>query len=153
MEVTLRPATEGDISALYEHQADPVVAEMAAMPVRDPAAFDAHMHKVLADPAAWVYAVEVDGRVVGSIMSWDAEGKREIGYLVAREHWGRGIASAALTSYLAIEHARPLWAYVASHNLGSQRVLEKNGFARLGTEQQDVEMVIFRLMAPMDYPG
>lgn len=153
MEVTLRPATEDDIPALYEHQADPAVAEMAAMPVRDPAAFRAHAHKVLADPAAWLYAVEVDGRVVGSMMSWDAEGRREIGYVVAREHWGRGIASAALASYLAIERARPLWASVASHNVASQRVLEKNGFARVGTEQQDVEMVIFRLMAPTDYPG
>ena len=153
MEVTLRPATEDDIPALYEHQADAAVAEMAAMPVRDPAAFEAHTRKVLADPAAWLYAVELDGRVVGSMMSWDAEGHREIGYVVARDHWGRGIATAALAQYLEIERARPVWAYVASHNVASQRVLEKNGFAPVGTEQQDVEMVIFRLMARPDYPG
>ena len=153
MEVTLRPATEDDIPALYEHQADAAVAEMAAMPVRDPAAFEAHTRKVLADPAAWLYAVEVDGAVVGSMMSWDAEGHREIGYVVAREHWGRGIATAALQRYLELERVRPLYGYVAAHNPASQRVLERNGFAHVGTERQDVEMVIFRLMAPTDYPG
>jgi RimJ/RimL family protein N-acetyltransferase len=126
---------------------------MAAMPVRDLAAFEAHTRKVLADPAAWLYAVEVDARVVGSMMSWDAEGHREIGYVVAREYWGRGIATAALEQYLEIEPVRPLYAYVAAPNLASQRVLEKNGFARVGTEQQDVEMAIFRLMARPDYPG
>jgi RimJ/RimL family protein N-acetyltransferase len=126
---------------------------MAAMPVRDLAAFEAHTRKVLADPAAWLYAVEVDARVVGSMMSWDAEGHREIGYVVAREHWGRGIATAALELYLEIEPVRPLYAYVAAPNLASQRILEKNGFARVGTEQQDVEMAIFRLMARPGYPG
>jgi RimJ/RimL family protein N-acetyltransferase len=39
------------------------------------------------------------------------------------------VATAALAAFLAIEPTRPLYAYVAGHNLASRRVLEKCGFA------------------------
>lgn len=58
--------------------------------------------------------------------------KAEIGYWVARPFWGRGIATAAV--HAACEYAFAEWklvrihAYVFDFNLGSARVLEKNGF-------------------------
>jgi RimJ/RimL family protein N-acetyltransferase len=48
--------------------------------------------------------------------------------------WGRGIASAALRTFLEIEVARPLFAHVAAHNLGSATVLKRAGFVRNGAE-------------------
>ena len=54
--------------------------------------------------------------------------RRLIGYWVGREHWGRGIATAALDAFLGLIDDRPLYAIVAVHNKGSIRVLEKCGF-------------------------
>ena len=51
-----------------------------------------------------------------------------VGYWIGKEHWGRGIASAALVLYLDVDRHRPLLATVVEHNAGSRRVLEKAGF-------------------------
>jgi RimJ/RimL family protein N-acetyltransferase len=39
-----------------------------------------------------------------------------------------------LTAFLKLESARPLYAAASEHNPGSQRVLEKCGFVRIGQE-------------------
>jgi RimJ/RimL family protein N-acetyltransferase len=59
---------------------------------------------------------------------------REVGYWVARSHWGRGVATAALAAFLEEETRRPLIAGVAVHNPGSRRVLEKCGFTLIETQ-------------------
>jgi RimJ/RimL family protein N-acetyltransferase len=46
-------------------------------------------------------------------------------------HWGRGIATAALSELIKLERARPLHA-AAADNAGSIRVLEKCGFVVAG---------------------
>lgn len=51
-----------------------------------------------------------------------------------REYWGRGLASSALSQFLREVRVRPLYAYVAKHNLASIRVLEKCGFALSRTD-------------------
>ena len=56
-----------------------------------------------------------------------------VGYWIGKEHWGRGIASAALRLYLDVDRHRPLLATVAEHNAGSRRVLEKAGFELVAT--------------------
>jgi len=68
------------------------------------------------------------GGVVGSIGSWEVEGERDVGFLIGRDHWGNGYATAALRAFLDVELHRPLHAHVADHNVGSRRVLEKCGF-------------------------
>jgi RimJ/RimL family protein N-acetyltransferase len=55
-----------------------------------------------------------------------------IGSIQAR--WGEGLASAALTEFLRIETARPLFASVAEHNTGSVKVLTRAGFTHVGVE-------------------
>src|SRR5918999_1935703 len=45
---------------------------------------------------------------------------------------GQGIATAALAAFLEELDTRPLYAHVATHNVGSIRVLEKCGFERTG---------------------
>ena len=47
---------------------------------------------------------------------------------IGREHWGKGIATRALSDFLVLEPARSLHAWAALHNLASIRVLEKCGF-------------------------
>ena len=131
-EVTLRPVEPDDLPVLFEHQADPVAATMAAYPSKDRASFDEHWAKILRDEAAVARAVEVDGVVVGNIGSWEQDGQREVGYWIDRAHWGRGIATAALAALVDELPGRPLHAHVVTTNVGSIRVLEKCGFRPVG---------------------
>lgn len=58
-----------------------------------------------------------------------------VGYWIAREHWGRGIASRALALFLAQEPRRPLHATTAVDNAASRYILLKAGFRFTGTRR------------------
>jgi RimJ/RimL family protein N-acetyltransferase len=126
----LREVREDDLDVLFEQQREPDANAMAVFPARDREAFDAHWHRVLADPRNTVRVIESDGEVAGNIGSWEQDGRRLVGYWLGRDFWGRGLATAALAE-LAQELPRPLQAWVASSNAGSIRVLEKCGFVRV----------------------
>ena len=134
MPILLRPATDSDLPTLYEQQLDPEATAMAAFPSRDEEAFYAHTRKIMANESVIFRVIVYDGRVVGSIGSWEMGGKREVGYWIGKEFWGKGIATQALTQYLEVEKSRPLFGHVAKHNVGSKRVLEKNGFNVIGED-------------------
>jgi RimJ/RimL family protein N-acetyltransferase len=146
MDVTLRDTTPDDVPILFEHQHDPVAAEMAAFPSRDWDTYVAWDARMRGDPSALRRTIIVDGEVVvGWIGVW-GEDEREVGFWIDRASWGKGIASAAVAALLAEVRERPLTAHVAEHNVGSMRVLERNGFVEIGREQEgDVVIVAFRL--------
>jgi len=100
----------------------------------DKTTFYTHMTKQKNSPDITLRAVTCNGRVVGSIASFVFQGQTEITYWIDRAAWGRGIASRALTLFLDLVPTRPLYAYVASDNNGSLRVLQKAGFKTIGTE-------------------
>jgi RimJ/RimL family protein N-acetyltransferase len=128
-QVTLREVVESDLETFYEQQLDPDAARMAAFPSRDHDGFMSHWRtKVLADPSAAVRTVLADGRIAGWVAAFDQGGRRLVGYWIGRSFWGRGIATAALSAFVDVERTRPLYAFVATHNVGSIRVLEKSGF-------------------------
>jgi RimJ/RimL family protein N-acetyltransferase len=84
--------------------------------------------------------------VAGSVLSFVRDGQRQVGYWIAREHWGKGVATAALTQLLGEVCERPLFARVAAGNHGSLRVLEKCGFQSVGEERDgDVRLLVLRL--------
>lgn len=126
--VTLRDVEEGDLAILFDHQRDPEAARMAEFPSRDHAAFLAHWAKCRADESVIFKAIVRRGAVVGSIVTWEQDGQRKLGYWIGREHWGQGIATAALAQLLQLVTSRPICAYVAATNVRSIRVLEKCGF-------------------------
>ncbi|XP_057771666.1 uncharacterized protein LOC130991448 [Salvia miltiorrhiza] len=76
--------------------------------------------------------------VVGSISVTPGPGGRaELGYVVAFEHWGKGIATEAVrmvasTIFREWPLLRRLEAFVDADNGRSQKVLEKAGFVREG---------------------
>ena len=125
--VTLRDVREDDLPIFFEHQRIPRRTGW-----RSSLHGTSMRHGALGeDPGRLVTerTVEVDGAVVGNIVSWVHDDEREVGYWIGREHWGAGVATAALGAFLTIVEERPLFAHVVEHNVGSIRVLEKCGFA------------------------
>jgi len=130
-QVRLRAVEDNDLDVLFDHQADPKAAGMAAFPSRNRGQFDTHWARIRRDDAVILRTVVVDGAVAGCVSSWpDDDGRRLVGYWIGRDHWGRGVATRALEQFLAEVADRPLHAHVATHNTGSIRVLEKCGFRR-----------------------
>ena len=147
-DVELRPVTEADWEIFFEHQRDPASVEMSAFPPREHDAHMAHWRKITSDPALVARTIVVDGAVAGNLGSWVEDGTREVGYVLGREFWGRGIASKALAGFLQEVTDRPIVAWVADHNLGSLRVLEKCGFVesrRVDPDERGVKYVVMVL--------
>jgi RimJ/RimL family protein N-acetyltransferase len=141
--VTLRPVEPADLPILFEHQRDAAGIAMAGVGGRDREAFDQHWAKILADDDSLIRTVLAGGDVAGHVLSFERDGRREVGYWLGRDHWGRGVATAALVAFLGQERTRPLYAGVLPANGGSLRVLEKCGFSVLG--EDDEGLVILRL--------
>ena len=130
-EVHIRTVEDQDLDVFFEHQADPEATEMAAFPARDKDQFAKHWAKIRADDTTVQRTIVVDGTVAGNIGSWEQDGQRLLGYWIGREYWGRGVATEALAQFVRqVTTARPLYAHVAVHNIGSVRVLEKCAFRR-----------------------
>ena len=95
------------------------------------------LDKVVGKSPSTDFAIEVEGRAVGSIGITMGEDvfcrSAEVGYWLGRAYWGRGIASAALRA--VTQHAferfdlNRLHAGVFAWNPASARVLEKAGYA------------------------
>jgi RimJ/RimL family protein N-acetyltransferase len=151
--VTLRDVTEADLPVFFEFERDPVANEMAAFPARERDAFMEHWTvNILGNDAGRKRTILLDGAVVGNMLSWEQSGDTLVGYWVGREHWGKGIATRALTLFLREVDTRPLHAHVVNHNIGSIRVLEKCGFRIVDEETLEesgelIHEVILRLEA------
>lgn len=88
----------------------------------------------------WFKAICLGDKVIGSVTLDQRKGAHsctaELGYVIARKYWGKGLGTRAV--HLAIQHAfkdleiKRIEAYVDPTNIGSQRILEKNGFIKEG---------------------
>jgi RimJ/RimL family protein N-acetyltransferase len=135
--IVLRDVCEDDLPVLFEHQLDAEAARRADFPSRDWPAFHAHWSRILRDDSTMRKAIVFENAVVGNIVSWSQDGDRLVGYWLGREHWGKGLATAALSAFLGLETSRPLVAHVAVHNGASVRVLEKCGFRLIDRGRRD----------------
>ena len=152
-EVTIRETLESDWPTLFGNQHDPVSSAMAGVPAREWDAYIAHQRKISADEAGLQQTILYDGQIVGDLVSFLHDGRREVGYRIGQEYWGKGIATQALALFLNVERRRPLYGWVLAQNLGSQRVLEKCGFTVIGEERLDGDHgIIFMLGAADDTP-
>ncbi len=151
-DVRLRDVIEADLPIFYEQQLDPQATARAAFPARAKDPFMKHWAAIMADRTNTLKTILCAGRVAGNIVSWDQDERREIGYWLGREFWGKGIATRALQAMLECIANRPLYAHVAKENQASRRVLEKCGFHVVGVARtltgmpgEPVEEYIFRL--------
>lgn len=154
-QIQLKPTIEPDLEFLFQFQLDGEAQYMAAfMPknTADKAAYLAKYAKFLNDPTINNQTIWLGGTIVGSIAKFEIEGDAEITYWIDRKFWGKGIATAALKNFLAIEHARPIRGHAAFDNFASQKVMEKCGFIKTGTDkgfantrQAEIEEFIYML--------
>ncbi|RDC60415.1 hypothetical protein HME9302_01622 [Alteripontixanthobacter maritimus] len=75
-------------------------------------------------------------RLVGSVGLGEHEGDVELGYWIARAHWGHGFATEAVLALLQIARTLGHTRLIASHfgdNPASGAVLRKAGFKPTGT--------------------
>ena len=156
-QLVLREIEDRDLGVLFEHWTNRDAIRMAAFTSpdqNDRGAFERRWARLRSDVSTTNRVVEIDGRVVGHIASFDLEGRREVTYWIGREDWGRGIATRALREFLQLEASRPLYARAASDNAASIRVLTKCGFRVVGEgrgfahgRNEDIEEVVLRLDA------
>jgi RimJ/RimL family protein N-acetyltransferase len=147
-EVMIRETLESDWPVLFEYQRDPASSAMAGVPAREWDAYVALQQKIRADATGLKWTILYDGRIAGDLMSFLHDGRREVGYRIGQQYWGKGIATQALALFLEVERRRPLYGWVLSSNMGSRRVLEKCGFTVIGDEYEDgVHGIIFMLGA------
>jgi RimJ/RimL family protein N-acetyltransferase len=136
--ITLREVEPGDLPVFFEHQRDPEGVRMAAFTAADPEdrdQFDRHWRWLLAEKTAMVKTILVDGEVAGHILSYEGYANLEVSYWLGRAYWGKGIATQALGEFLELQPHRPLYGRAAKDNVGSVKVMLKNGFRIIDEEK------------------
>jgi ribosomal-protein-alanine N-acetyltransferase len=144
--LTLRPIAPTDAAALLAARSDPDVMRHWDWPAQKTAEV---IEAIIAEhgPAIvegtvcwWVVALSPDGPAIGEcdLSEIDRHHRRaELGFLFAREHWGKGYAEEVTRramkygfEELGLER---LWARVHAGNERSVRLLERLGFSYEGT--------------------
>ncbi len=151
----LRPTVISDLDFLFQFQIDKEGAYLAAFMPKDPGDKPAYLkkyRKLLDDPTVNNQTICIDNIIVGSIAKFLMAGDTEITYWIDRKYWGQGIATKALKEFLEIVTIRPIFGRVAFDNFGSQKVLEKCGFLKIGSDkgfanarQKEIEEFIYKL--------
>ncbi len=154
-EIKLRKTEVDDLEHLFEFQLDKGAIYLAAFTPKDPADKSAYLRKytkLLSDPTVNNQTIIIDNIIVGSIAKFEIDGQAEVTYWIDKNFWGKGIATKALEYLLTIENTRPILGRVAFDNYGSQKVLEKCGFVKIGKDkgfanarQTEIEEFIYKL--------
>ncbi len=154
-QVRLRQTQKTDLEFFFQFQLDKEANCLAAFTPKDPADKEAYFGKFtkfLNDRTINMQTILVDEIIAGSIAKFEVEGDAEVTYWIDRNFWGKGIATTALKNFLTIENTRPIFGRVAFDNSGSQKVLEKCGFIKIGRDigfanarQTEIEEFIYRL--------
>jgi ribosomal-protein-alanine N-acetyltransferase len=146
----VRTLLDSDFPHLFRLQSDPVTMRYIRAPATDEqpvrervAMWETYREKC---PGLGVFALKhkqdesFAGYVTARHVDFDpATGEYEIGYAIAPEWWGQGLASEVvlpLCRYLFAKTGTPkIVAFTDPANVVSQRVLLKNGFREVGRRQ------------------
>ncbi len=134
--VAIRPTLPADLPRLYEIQLDPAANAMAGTKPRTREVFMAAWERNFADPDVAARTVLVGGEIAGGVSRFRSTECLAMGYWIDRAHWGRGVASRAVTLFLADVGTRPLHAAAAADNVASRRILERHGFELLAVRHE-----------------
>jgi len=153
--IELRNTKESDLETLFVFQLDKDANYLAAFTSKDPTNKMEYIEKwtqLLNDSTVHMQTIMMNTKIAGSVVKYEMEGKAEITYWIDKQFWAKGITTIALEIFLKTEHVRPIYGRVAFDNFGSQRVLEKCGFEKIGTEkgfanarEKEIEEFIYKL--------
>jgi RimJ/RimL family protein N-acetyltransferase len=143
--VTLRAVERSDLPAIHAFRNDPEV-EGRVFPVPLPhslaeleAQFDAAAEKPAAEREDIVFAVDVDGAIVGRVILFDADtvgGTIRMGIAIARDHQGKGLGTEAVDLVLTYAFRdlgiRRVWLDVLADNPKAIASYRKSGFVEEG---------------------
>ena len=127
----LRRATEADLEAFHDIMADAETMRFWSTPPHtDLEQTREWLAAMVAAPAATSddFVVELDGRAIGKLGVWQMP---EVGFLLSRRYWGRGLATEALAAFVAYAFAGRvdhLTADVDPGNVASLALLSRAGF-------------------------
>ncbi|KAA5532147.1 GNAT family N-acetyltransferase [Taibaiella lutea] len=154
-EIILRKTVITDLPFFFIFQLDDEANHLAAFTSKDPTDETAYLQKYskfLNDKTINMQTIMVNNIIVGSIAKFEIEGEAEITYWIDKKFWGNSIATKALKTFLKSENTRPIFGRVAFDNFGSQKVLEKCNFIRIGmargfanARQSEIEEFIYKL--------
>lgn len=154
-EITLRKTEVTDLMFFFQFQLDNEANYLAAFTQKDPKDKTTYLQKytkLVNDPTKNMQTILVENIIVGSIAKFEIEGQAEVTYWIDKKFWGKGVATGALKTLLENETTRPIFGRVAFDNFGSQKVLEKCGFVKIGTDkgfanarQAEIEEFIYKL--------
>lgn len=153
--IQLTKTEEDDLKVLFQFQLDQKANYLAAFTTKDPndkIAYIEKYTKFLTDPTINMLTIKVGDEIAGSVSKYVMENDAEITYWIDRKFWGQGIATTALKEFLTLEQTRPIYGRVAFDNYGSQKVLVKCGFIKIGSDkgfanarQTEIEEFIYKL--------
>ncbi|MCB1270376.1 MAG: GNAT family N-acetyltransferase [Microthrixaceae bacterium] len=135
--IRLRRPRLADAEAILEYGSDPEVARYADWPIRSdltalrPLVQDREVRWDAGAEYYWVITERDRDRAIGGISCRITGDAAEVGFLLHRRFWGRGIATEACAAVVAwlwsVPTLRRVWATCDAENLASARVLEKVG--------------------------
>ena len=146
--LTLRPWTENDLSDLYEYASVDGVGQMAGWLPHKSIDESREILKRFMDGKK-TFAIDLGGKVIGSLgielydekllPEFDKKRGREIGYVLSKDYWGRGLMPEAVKAVIKyLFEVQKLDFLVCGHftdNLQSQRAQEKCGFKHYKLER------------------
>jgi ribosomal-protein-alanine N-acetyltransferase len=157
----LRRPLEGDADAIFSRfSSDPDVTRLVGWPMhrslddarRFLAYSDAQWRQWPAGP--YLILSRSDGSVLGSTgLAFETPFRAQTGYVLAKDVWGRGLATEALDAMVGLARAtgvRRLYALCHHSHSGSARVLEKCDFAREGVLRAYAEFPNLAPVEPQD---
>ncbi|MBX9743055.1 MAG: GNAT family N-acetyltransferase [Chthoniobacterales bacterium] len=138
--IFLRPLALEDIDDFLIWATDPEVTRYTRWaPYQSRKAAEEFFERIVKQHP-WFQAILVGENVIGSLTldlgKGDYQCKAVLGYVSAKKYWGKGFMTEAVS--LAVERGfqelgvARIEAFVSPLNIGSQRVLEKNGFVHEG---------------------
>jgi [ribosomal protein S5]-alanine N-acetyltransferase len=153
--IQLPKSEKDDLETFFQFQLNLEANYLAAFTAKDPndkAAYIEKYSRFLNDPTINMRTIKINDAIAGSIAKFILDNEAEITYWIDRKYWGKGIATNALKEFLKIEKMRPIRGRVAFDNIASQKVLEKCGFVKIGTDkgfanarQAEIEEYIYKL--------
>jgi [ribosomal protein S5]-alanine N-acetyltransferase len=140
--LVLRATEHDDAAAVLDYQSDREVTRYLTFLPSDNLtqahAFLERCARVRLDGTAFPLAITIkdDGQMIGIVELRPTQHGIEVGYVLRRSAWNNGFLTEALAAAADWALDQPdvfrVWAYTDVDNVGSQRVLEKAGFAREG---------------------